>query len=100
MYNEYTMKKDNSTLTVLKALSDETRLQLVRKFARSKVSIPTCDLVNSCSEFLKLSQPTMSHHVGKLVDAHVLIEQKKGIQKLYKLNRALLNEIGIRASKL
>jgi DNA-binding transcriptional ArsR family regulator len=48
----------------------------------------------------KLSQPAMSHHFNKLVDAGVVSEEKRGTQKLYELNTALLKSIGIDVTKL
>lgn len=94
------MKTDNQTVTILKALADETRLSVVRKFAVADSALATCDLVRSCAEFNKLSQPTMSHHVGKLVDAGILTKQKDGVQKIYRLNRELLTDTGINPDHL
>jgi DNA-binding transcriptional ArsR family regulator len=42
----------------------------------------------------------MSHHFSKLVDAGVVIEQKKGVQKLYTLNAELLETVGVSPNKL
>lgn len=91
---------DDKTVAVLKALADETRLSVVRRFIAADSALATCDLVKSCAEFTKLSQPTMSHHVGKLVDAGVLTEQKDGVQKIYQLNQSLLIDVGINPSQL
>lgn len=85
---------------VLKALADEVRLSVVRKLALEKEPIASCTLVESCSELLKLSQPTMSHHLGKLVDSGVLIEEKQGTQKLYLLNTQLLRNLGLDVNSL
>lgn len=89
----------NTTL-VLKALADDTRLSIVRKLAEQKCPTNSCDLVQSCASFLQLSQPAMSHHFSKLVDAGVVIESKKGTQKIYELNDDVLRSIGIDATKL
>ena len=91
---------DSSIVEILKALADETRLTLVRKFAASSEPLLTCDAVSSCASLLELSQPTMSHHINKLVSAGVLIEHKQAKQKAYSLNRELLIARGINIDAL
>ena len=88
------------TTTLLKALADETRLGIVRKFADTKCRMHICDLIKSCTSLLQLSQPTMSHHIAKLVQAKVLVEEKDARQKVYRLNTAYLKEHGINPEKL
>ncbi len=88
------------TTVILKALADDTRLTIVRKLASMDKPVPSCDIVATCASFLELSQPAMSHHFTKLVDAGVVLEQKKGVQKLYTLNLELLETIGVDPNKL
>lgn len=59
----------------LKALSDPTRLQLL-----SHVAAQGCGDVCACdlTEPLGISQPTVSHHMKKLVDAGLLTREQKG----------------------
>ena len=90
----------DSTVAVLRALGDEVRLGMVRAIARDRHPVSGCDIVASCASFTKLSQPTMSHHFHKLVEAGVLIEAKDGVAKTYQLNRALLKSVGININKL
>ena len=61
--------------SLLKALSDPTRLRLL-----SHVAAQGCDSVCACdlTEPLGISQPTVSHHMKKLVDAGLLTREKKG----------------------
>ncbi|MBI2009352.1 winged helix-turn-helix transcriptional regulator [Candidatus Saccharibacteria bacterium] len=47
-----------------------------------------------------LSQPTLSHHFQRLVEAGVVAELKIGVAKRYKLNRSLLECSGINVNKL
>ena len=47
-----------------------------------------------------MSQPTMSHHFNKLVEAGVVVEEKRGTQKFYALNTDLLRSVGIDIRKL
>ncbi|GAA1483250.1 ArsR/SmtB family transcription factor [Brachybacterium fresconis] len=60
---------------LLKALSDPTRLRLL-----SHVAAQGCDSVCACdlTEPLGISQPTVSHHMKKLVDAGLLTREQKG----------------------
>ena len=91
---------DISTAQVLKSLADDTRLSIVRKLARDNCEVNGADIVSDCALALKLSQPTMSHHFHKLVAAGVVTERKRGVEKFYQLNHALLDSIGINANKL
>jgi ArsR family transcriptional regulator, arsenate/arsenite/antimonite-responsive transcriptional repressor len=88
---------NDQTITVLKALADPTRLNLVRELADNPALQKSC---GSLSAEQALSQPAMSHHFAKLVNAGVVIEQKEGKQKSYKLNRQLLSDCGIVAEQL
>lgn len=92
--------KHAQTAAVLKSLADETRLSIVRKLVSDGCEVKGGDIINSCAEFHKLSQPAMSHHFNKLVAAGVLLERKVGVEKRYELNAELLNDTGIDASKL
>jgi DNA-binding transcriptional ArsR family regulator len=91
---------NSKTATVLKSLADDTRLSIVRKLALDGCEVRSTDIINSCAEFHKLSQPAMSHHFSKLVSAGVLLERKAGVEKRYELNVELLSDIGVDASKL
>ena len=92
--------KSINTVAILKSLSDETRLSIVRRLAEVDKEVVGSEIVLDCSAALKLSQPTMSHHFNKLVSAGVLQERKAGIEKFYKLNNELLTGIGINPKKL
>lgn len=91
---------DHSTVDVMKALADEIRLGMVRALAKESEPVPGCTLVASCASFSKLSQPAMSHHFRKLVEAGVLVEAKDGTSKSYHLNRSMLESVGITVDKL
>jgi len=88
----------NRSVEILKALADETRLSIVRRIAESDESTPGCELPGACKH--QLSQPAMSHHISKLVEAGILGEEKQGTKKLYTLRREILNQIGIDVTKL
>lgn len=86
-----------NTIAILKALADKTRLDIVRALVRDHNDTKSCSEVSAVSS---LSQPAMSHHFGKLVDAGVLLERKVGTEKIYELNSKALAEVGIDPKKL
>lgn len=90
---------DINLAAVFNSLANDTRLSIVRKLAQEEKVVDGRDIVISCAQFLKLSQPTMSHHFSKLVQAGVIIEQKIGVEKKYRLNHKLLDQIGINVKK-
>jgi len=88
---------NDQTIAVLKALADPTRLTLIRELAQKPENSESCGKLSSSA---CLSQPAMSHHFAKLVSAGVILEQKEGKEKSYKLNRQLLASCGIVAEHL
>lgn len=84
------------TITILKALADPTRLDIIRQLACERQGTP-CTKVRGQSS---LSQPTMSHHLSKLAEAGVVLERKDGKEKIYEINTGLLEAHGIAVSKL
>lgn len=88
----------NQSVEILKALADETRLSMVRKIATDTAPTPGHVLSTTCTQ--QLSQPTVSHHVNRLVEAGILGVEKRGTQKVYTLRRDVLEQIGIDATKL
>ncbi len=65
---------------IFKALGDNTRLKIVRTLARERDDCASCSEV---SNVFDLSQPAMSHHLTKLVEAGVISEERRGKEKLY-----------------
>lgn len=92
--------KNDTAITVIRALADDVRLDMVRTLARKDRPVSGCDVVSACESLTKLAQPTASHHFRKLVEAGVLVETKDGVAKSYRLNRELLGSVGIDASKI
>ena len=89
-----------NTIVILKALADEVRLSAAKYVAMSNEAVPSCNVIQSCSKRLELSQPAMSHHFKKLVDANILINDKRGTQNFYRFNRQLIEDHGIDIDKL
>jgi len=87
---------EDPKIKVLKALADSTRLEMVRSLVEHGGDA-ACGQVSACSP---LSQPAKSHHFGKLVEAGVLLDHKDGVQKYYKINYPLLEDMGIDIKKI
>ncbi len=69
-------------LTIFKALSDETRLRILKLLERGELCV--CDLVAA----LDMIQPNVSFHLGVLKEAGFIKDRKHGRWIHYKLNDA------------
>ncbi len=85
----------DQVIKIFKALSDETRLGIVK------------DLLNksehACSELSKKlpkSQPTLSHHFNKLMDANIILKRKEGVNHFYSINHDYLQNLGLDIKKI
>lgn len=80
---------------IFKALSDDTRIDILRHVVKEEEI--------ACQELMKrfpLSQPTMSHHFNKLVDAGILNNRRDGVLWFYTLNTELLSKVGLDIIKI
>lgn len=80
---------------IFKALSDETRLNIIRHLIGKKEL--------SCQKILSnfsLSQPTLSHHFNKLIRANILNERKEGVSHFYSINHQYLKKLGLDIQKI
>ncbi|WP_211302881.1 ArsR/SmtB family transcription factor [Allonocardiopsis opalescens] len=75
---------------VLKAVSDPTRLQLLSMIAASPGGEAN---VNDLTAALKLTQPTVSHHLKTLVGAGLLSRSKRGKWAWYSIRPDRLDVI-------
>lgn len=91
------MSMHDNNVNIFKALADPTRLDIVRDLVKKPRDTASCGEVSACSS---LSQPAMSHHFKKLVDAGLLLERKQGTEKIYELNHELFAEAGITPEKI
>ncbi len=73
---------------VLKALADPVRLRIVNLVAQ-EVEVCACDL----PELLDRTQPTISHHLSVLVDAGLLLREKRGKWAWFRLHREQLGAL-------
>ncbi len=86
---------NNSLLNVFKALSDDTRVEMVQYLLQKNEW--------SCHELSKkfsLSQPALSHHFGKLVNAGIIKERKNGKQNFYSIDKKFLKTNGLDIHKI
>lgn len=95
-------KRQSEVATIMKALADDMRLTIVRCLSKENgSSLRSCDVVEACASGCgNLSQPAMSHHFKKLVDAGIITIKKAGSENLYSLDRDYLLTFGIDPSKL
>lgn len=85
----------SNVIKIIKSLSDETRLAMVKKLSEGGEF--SCQ---EMSQLFHLSQPTISHHFNKLVDAGIVNERKDSIWRFYTLNKKFLRENGINIEKM
>ena len=79
----------DATAELFSALADPARIRIVNALATSSEPICVCNLV----EPLGLSQPTVSHHMKKLVDVGLLRREQRGRWAYYSLEPAALSRL-------
>ncbi len=72
----------NDVLIIFKALSDETRLRIVKLLEKGELCV--CDIVAA----LDIIQPKVSFHLGVLWEAGLIKDRKQGKWIHYSLNEA------------
>jgi len=83
-------EKAEQLATLLKAVADPTRLQLMSLVAATGGNEAcVCDLTAP----LGLTQPTVSHHLKVLVDAGLLTRQRRGVWSYYSLVKGRFDDI-------
>jgi ArsR family transcriptional regulator len=63
-----------ATAELFRALADAARVRILNVLATTDAPVCVCHLVHP----LRLSQPTVSHHLKKLVDAGLLEREQRG----------------------
>jgi ArsR family transcriptional regulator len=74
---------------VAKALGDPIRLQLVDVLRKHAGKVCVCELV----PLFHVSQPTLSHHLGKLRAAGIVASERRGLWAYYYVIPGALEEI-------
>jgi ArsR family transcriptional regulator, arsenate/arsenite/antimonite-responsive transcriptional repressor len=71
-----------ATAELFRALSDPARVRIVNVLATSDDPVCVCNLI----EPLGLSQPTVSHHMKKLLEAGLVEREQRGKWAYFTLN--------------
>jgi ArsR family transcriptional regulator len=74
-------------VTFAKALADETRQEIMSHLCCVWLSVN--DIVDKLGG--RVNQPTVSHHLKKLEDAHLVLVRQEGRQRFYTLNQQRMN---------
>jgi ArsR family transcriptional regulator len=78
-----------TTARLFKALADPHRVKIVNLLATSPDPVCVCEFTGP----LRLSQPTVSHHLKKLAAAGLLEREQRGTWAYYSLNRNALGRL-------
>jgi ArsR family transcriptional regulator len=70
-----------ATAELFRALGDPARVRILNALATTAEPVCVCELVDP----LSLSQPTVSHHLKKLVDVGLLEREQRGRWAYYSL---------------
>jgi ArsR family transcriptional regulator len=78
-----------ATAELFKTLGDPARVRIVNLLATSSEPVCACELY----EPLGLSQPTVSHHLKKLVEAGLLEREQRGKWAYFSLRRDAVDKL-------
>jgi ArsR family transcriptional regulator len=71
----------NAAVDLLKLLADPARLQMLSALRDAEAPVCICDFTAA----LGLSQPTISHHMSKLLDGGLVKVTRQGVWSFYEL---------------
>jgi ArsR family transcriptional regulator len=78
-----------ATAELFKALADPARVRIINALATGGEPVCVCELI----EPLGLSQPTVSHHLKKLVEVGLLEREQRGKWAYYSLERDAVEKL-------
>lgn len=78
---------NNIDIDVLKALADETRLDILRLLDNREMN------VNEIASHCTVSRPTISHHLQIMKRARILTSRKEGKEIYYSINTYVLTSL-------
>jgi ArsR family transcriptional regulator len=79
-----------ATAALFKALADPARVRIVNVLATGGEPVCVCELIAP----LGLAQPTVSHHLKKLVAAGLLRREQRGVWAYYSIDEEALARAG------
>lgn len=77
------------TASLFKALADPTRVRIVNLLANRSEAVCACEM----NEEFDLAQPTMSHHLKKLVSAGLLTREQRGTWAYFSIDKEALQRL-------
>jgi ArsR family transcriptional regulator, arsenate/arsenite/antimonite-responsive transcriptional repressor len=80
-----------ATAELFRALADPARVRIVNLLASAREPVCACNL----NEPVGLSQPTVSHHLKKLVDAGLLEREQRGKWAYFSLRPAAVEKLAL-----
>jgi ArsR family transcriptional regulator, arsenate/arsenite/antimonite-responsive transcriptional repressor len=80
-----------ATAELFKALGDPARVRLVNLLAQGEGAVCMCELI----EPVGLSQPTVSHHMKKLVEAGLVEREQRGKWAYFSLRREAVDKLAL-----
>ena len=83
------LQEAGATAGLFKALADPTRVRIVNLLANSTEPICVCEM----NAQFDLAQPTLSHHLKKLVAVGLLTREQRGTWAYYALNDGSLQRL-------
>ena len=78
-----------ATAELFKAFADPARVRIVNVLATSGEPVCICELI----EPLRLAQPTVSHHMRKLLDAGLVEREQRGKWAYFSLRRDAVEKL-------
>ena len=88
--------QEKQLVDALKAIGDPTRLKILRilkQRGRCSIGKPTGMCACDIEEQIKLTQPTISHHMAVLTKAGLVRAEKQGLWRWYERNEKSLKEL-------
>jgi ArsR family transcriptional regulator len=85
------VEEADATAELFKALADPARVRAVNLLAVSGEPVCICNLI----EPLGLSQPTVSHHMRKLLDAGLVEREQRGKWAYFSLKRDAVEKLAL-----
>ncbi len=86
-----TADEATATAELFKALGDPARVRIVNRLATAGEPVCICDLNGP----LGLAQPTVSHHMKKLVDAGLVEREQRGKWAYFSLRRDAVEKLAV-----
>ncbi|MEX2274295.1 MAG: metalloregulator ArsR/SmtB family transcription factor [Actinomycetota bacterium] len=86
------MESEDAAVTagLFKALSDPNRVLILNLLVNGDGPVCVCDI----NVHVPLSQPTVSHHLKKLVAAGLLTREQRGVWAFFDIDRQALAHLG------